>query len=289
MKQMTIDRIFTLIRWGCIWLILLLSSQMGLFSLHVAAQGPTPVPTATSAPTWTPVPGATSTPTTVPAGPTPTSGPSPTPTGRLVNFRVDNDEIDEGECVLFSWVVRGDVAWVEFNEVDDGNDPVLVEDQAERQECPDNDTEYELIVTWLDSSSTTNGIEITVHTAGDGSNGGSGGPGGGPVPTPGPFVPVTPIPLSAVLATPISGNTDGNSGSSTPPPVGLLASIVALPETGMLPSASTPSAPPLKRVEPTLKVAAPQPWLAFTGRMVMVLGGVSVGLLLLVRFLRQSP
>src|SRR5512135_2538495 len=85
----------------------------------VTAQEPTTdsaaLPTPTSAPTWTPTPTAVGT-----RGPhataTSPSGTPATPTGRSVDFRVDDTKISAGECVLFSWVVKGDIDKVEFDE-----------------------------------------------------------------------------------------------------------------------------------------------------------------------------
>lgn len=224
-----------------ILLAIILFSQMSLFSPQAAAQDPTPVPTATTAPTWTPVPGTTVTPTAgVPVAPTPPgSNPTATPTGRLVDFRVDSDEIEPGECVVFSWIVRGDVAWIEFEQDDDDKDPILVDDQGDRQECPAVETDYELLVTWLDHSTTSRRIEIKVNS--DESSDGSGGSasGGAAVPTPGPFVVVTPIALAEILeATEVAdsfNNSNPAGGGSAPPSDHILATIVELPETGGLP------------------------------------------------------
>ncbi len=267
-----------------ILLAIILFSQMSLFSPQAAAQDPTPVPTATTAPTWTPVPGATVTPTAgEPVAPTPPgSNPTATPTGRLVDFRADKEEIELGECVVFSWIARGDIAWVEFDEIDDDKEPILVEDQGNRQECPDNETDYELIVTWSDGSKTGRRIEIKVNL--DESSGGSGGSGSGvnAVPTPGAFVVVTPIALAEIQeATAIANNFDFNNldtaGGSAPPSDAILATIVELPETGGLPAQTI--AP---KISPSTYGPVIQ-WLPLIGGVMLGCGAVA----LLFRFSRR--
>lgn len=242
MTQMTKKRQNRIIGWLTVWTVIVLG-LMSWPSLYAAAQDPDPLPTATS--DTPPDSQATASPTAgVPVGPTP-SGPTATPEGRVVNFRAESDEIDLGECVLFSWVVRGDVAWVEFNEVDDDEDPLLVDDQGDRQECPDNDTDYELIVTWLDGSKSRDGIEIEVNGSGSSSGGGGsgGGGGGGAAPTPGAFVVVTPIAYADVRGevTPIPGFMNIPDSASLPPDNAILASIVQLPETGLSKAGSAPA------------------------------------------------
>ncbi len=224
-----------LTRWVCV--LAVMCSQFGLFTHRAAAQEPTTeptsLPTPTPAPTWTATPIPTNTPD--PAA-TPTA--NPTAAGRMVDFRVDEDEITEGECVMFSWVVRGDIDRVEFDQVGDGKVSLLVSDMDSREECPEEDTEYELGVTWLDSTQTTRSIEIEVDAGGTGgSSGGDNGTGTG-TPTPGgtaAFVPVTPIPIvttpvSVVYSTPVQVS----SGGAVVTPVGVLASVQVLPETGYL-------------------------------------------------------
>ena len=144
---------------------------------------------------------------------------------------MDDDKIPSGECVMFSWVVRGDIDTVEFDQIGDGKEPLLVSDMDSREECPEETTTYELIVTWLDRSETTRSIEIEVD---DDSNGGNNGGTGTPTPSgTAAFVPVTPIPVigtpvSTAAATPVSG------GGVVVTPIGALGSVQVLPETGYL-------------------------------------------------------
>ncbi len=154
----------------------------------------------------------------------------------MVDFRVDEDEITEGECVMFSWVVRGDIDRVEFDQIEDGKVPVLVSDMDSREECPEEDTEYELGVTWLDSTQTTRTIEIEVDAEGTSSSGDNDA--SSQTPTPGgtaAFVLVTPIP---VATTPVSVShstpVQVSSGGAVVTPAGVLASVQVLPETGYL-------------------------------------------------------
>jgi len=226
------DQTRVLKRWICI--LAVISSQFGLFTLRAAAQEPTTEPTAlptpTPAPTWTPIPTPTNTP-----DPAVTPTTNPTASARLVDFRVDDDEITKGECVMFSWVVRGDVDRVEFDQLGDGKVPLLVSEMDSREECPEEeDTTYELDVTWLDGTHTKRSIKIEaeVGNAGDG-NGDNDANNG--TPTPGStasFVPVTPIP---VTGTP-QASYQGTSGSIVVTPVGVLGSVQVLPETGYLSS-----------------------------------------------------
>ncbi len=220
-------------RWVCV--LTVICSQFGLFTLRAAAQEPTTEPT--SLPTPTPAPTWTATPT-----PTNTPDPAVTPTAnataaaRVVDFRVDEDEITQGECVMFSWVVRGDIDRVEFDQIGDGKVPILVSDMDSREECPEEDTKYELTVTWLDSTQTTPTIKIDVGTDGSSSSGDNST--GNATPTPGgtaAFVPVTPIPI---VTTPVSVGYSTpvpvSSGGAVVTPVGVLASVQMLPETGYM-------------------------------------------------------
>jgi len=249
MSQITISRTLTSIRWVCVWILIF--SQFSLLALPAAAQDPTPIPTPTPASSPTPQ---SLTPTPIPTSPgepTPTpTGPTSTPTGRIVKFDDDtgDGEIDSGECVLFSWVVRGDIAFVEFDQIDDGKDPWLVSDIDEREECPTEDTEYQLKVTWMDDGKTRSAIEIEVNTGGGGgSGGGSGGGGGstvdgGTVVPPGSFVQVTPILITNTVAAGVTtpaADIASSPGTLTPAPTGVLASVSVLPETGALPPPAT--------------------------------------------------
>lgn len=237
-------------RWGRLMMIgLILYSVLSLLAARAAAQDPTPVPTPTPAPTWTPAADATNTPVpNVPALPTPLPA-TVTPSNRVVDFRVDEDEIDSGDCVEFSWVVRGDVDRVEFDQLDDDKEAVLVSDQDEREECPEVDTDYRLVVKWLDGSKTSDTIEINVRD--DGSSNGAGSSSGGSSTgqttdsTVGVFIIVTPIALNSLTPEAESAadassesdlfsqiTQDASGGQSTEKPAGILGSVNALPETG---------------------------------------------------------
>jgi hypothetical protein len=148
---------------------------------------------------------------------------------------VDEDEIIEGDCVMFSWVARGDIDTVEFDQIEDGKVALLVSDMDSRQECPEEETTYELVVTWLDSTETARSIEIEVEVDGTGDGSGGSGDNGG-TPTPGAnatFVLVTPIPIAT---TPVSAGystpVQGASGVVVVTPVGALGSVKVLPATG---------------------------------------------------------
>jgi hypothetical protein len=233
MRQTRHHRTRRLTRWVCV--LAVLWGQAGLFTLRAAAQEPTteptPLPTPTPAPTWTPTPTPTNTP-----DPAATPTVNPTATGRTVDFRVDEDEIVKGECVIFSWVVRGDINTVEFDQIGDGKVGLLVSDMDSREECPEEETTYELTVTWLDSTETTRSIEIEVEVDETGDGSGGSGDGGNKTATPGgtaTFVYVTPIPI---VTTPVSAVTstpaEAGSGAVVVTPVGALGSVKMLPETG---------------------------------------------------------
>jgi len=155
----------------------------------------------------------------------------------MVDFRVDEDEITQGECVVFSWVVRGDIDRVEFDQIGDGKAPILVSGMDSRDECPEEETKYELDVIWLDSTQTTRTIKIEIDTGGTGDSSGDNGASDGTA-TPGgtaAFVPVTPIP---VATTPVSvaynTTVPVSSSGAVVTPVGVLASVQVLPETGYM-------------------------------------------------------
>jgi hypothetical protein len=172
----------------------------------------------------------------------------------MVDFRVDATDIDVGDCVTFSWVVRGDIDRVEFDQIGDGKVPLLVSDMDSREECPTEDTTYELIVTWLDASQTTDDIEIEVEGGGDGGDGGSSS--GGATATPAGtavYVPVTPVPASTIVA----------SGGMVVTPVGVLGSVRILPETGHLsPSMAQTTT---SENDPATTSAEPGFWSTFAG------------------------
>ena len=184
MKKIATYRLFHLTTWLCIGVVIF--GQAVLIVEPVAAQDPTPTSTEVSSdPTAeliisTPTPTFTATPE-----PTPTPlPPTATPTDRMVDFRVDDDEIDRGSCVEFSWVVRGDIDRVEFEKEDDGKDPILVATLDQREECPTADAVYKLMVRWLDSSKTTREIDIEVDenatvSPGDDNTSGGGSSGSG--------------------------------------------------------------------------------------------------------------
>ncbi len=259
-----------LMRWICV--LAVTSSQLGVFTLRAAAQEPTAeptsLPTPTPAPTWTPVPTPTDTPN--PAA-TPTA--NPTADARIVDFRVDDDEITKGDCVMFSWVVRGDIGLVEFDQIGDGKVPLLVSDMDSRQECPEEDTKYELKVTWLDSTQTIRSIKIEVKDGGNGDSGGDSGTGNG-TPTPAntaSFVPVTPIP---VIASPADGGV-------VVTPVGVLGSVQVLPETGYM---SSPRNETIDRPEDDFPNRGSR-W-AFAGGLIVFLAIVVISSALGIRVIR---
>jgi hypothetical protein len=289
-KQTISYRTLNLVRWVCMCGVI--CSQLSLFTPNVAAQEPTTeptsLPTPTPAPTWTPTPtpGNTSDPT---ATPTATSAnPAATPAGRLVDFRVDDDTINKGECAMLSWVVRGDIDRVEFDTRDDEKAPVLVSDMDSRQECPDEQTDYDLIVSWLDGTRTTRSIEVDVDDSSD-----SNSAGGGTTTSAGTavFVPVTPIPIAG---TPVSvgGGTaqqavyQSTSGGVVVTPVGVLGSVQVLPETGYL----SPPVTDKKPLEDNLGAARPRwrLWLAFASGLGIFLTVTVLGLTLVAKIVREN-
>jgi hypothetical protein len=292
-KQTISCRTLNLIRWVCVCGVI--CGQLGLFARSVAAQEPTTeptsLPTPTPAPTWTPTPTPVNTPNPA-ATPTATSAnPAATPAGRLVDFRTDDDKIDKGECATLSWVVRGDIDRLEFDIRDDDKAPVLVSAMDTRQECPDEDTRYDLIATWLDGTQTAPSIEVEVNgdTSGSGSNSAGGGtttPAGTAV-----FVPVTPIPITG---TPVSAGGgapqqavyQGASGGAVVTPVGVLGSVQLLPETGYL----SPPASDSDRSEDILAAAQPRwrLWLVLAGSLGTFLGIAVLGLTLVAQLIHKS-
>lgn len=248
MKQILNRRIVTLTRWVCACVIIgSLSSQLvATVSAQEPTTEPTPLPTPTPAPTWTPTVVPTNTP-----DPAATPTVDPTAAARVVDFRADSTDIDVGDCVMFSWVVRGDIDRIEFDQIGDEKVPLLVSDMDSRQECPTEDTTYELRVTWLDATKTKESIEIEV-AGGDGGSSGSGGATATPAGT-AVYVPVTPVPASTIVA----------SGGGVVTPVGVLGSVRILPETGhvsppMAQAAASENDPAKTRPEPGF-------WSAFAG------------------------
>ena len=174
---------------------------------------------------------------------------------RSVVFREDTDEIKVGECVNFSWAIKGDIDIIEFEVFDDNKNPFLIQNSTgNRQECPIKNTRYQLIVRWLDGSSDKKEIiEIKVEesdgTTGSGSSSSTGTGGAtvveGTVAPVGPFFLVTPVlitnaPGMALVATPVpeAAPVSNTASSAVPKPTGVLESITALPETGSLPAFS---------------------------------------------------
>lgn len=281
MKQTFIHQTLALMRWVGLWVAI--ASLLSLSTWHVAAQEPTPIPTPT--PADTPTPGS---PTATPISPT--SEPSAVPTAtspgsstttRLIAFRVDEEDIEKGDCVSFNWVVRGDIGIVEFDIKGDGKEAFLVSEEDERQECPEDNTEYQLIVTWLDASqSDSDTIEIEVHTGG---GNGSSDSGDAAVSTPGAFLAVTPISSQDIPNNPL------------PAPTGVLGSVSVLPETGLR-SPSQPATTPLelkiKNEELKIKNSSflikqrPRPLrLLFAGGFIIGLSSAILGLVFLARYL----
>jgi len=233
MIQMT--RYQTLTLSQRIFIVVAVGFILSLFALNAAAQGPTVTPTAG-----------------VPVAPTPGTSPA----DRFIDFRVDDDDIDTGECVEFSWVVRGDIDRVEFDQKDDDKGPVLVASLDDREECPTEDTDYELVVRWLDATKMIRKIEVEVHNNGntDSSSSSSNNSGGGATDnggvintTAGVFVQVTPILITNTLfnirVTPVPGSAEAEAsaaaaavpaapGEATVKPSGILGTIQELPETG---------------------------------------------------------
>jgi hypothetical protein len=289
-KQTISHRTLNLVRWICICGVI--CTQLGLFTPNVAAQEPTTeptsLPTPTPAPTWTPTPTPVNTPNPAVTPAATSANPAATPAGRLVDFRVDDDTINKGECAMLSWVVRGDIDRVEFDTRDDEKAPVLVSAMDSRQECPDEQTDYDLIVSWLDGTRTTRSIEVDVDDSSDSNSAGDGTTTAAGTAV---FVPVTPIPIAG---TPVSvgGGTaqqavyQSTSGGVVVTPVGVLGSVQVLPETGYL-------SPPVTDIKPSEdNLAAAQPrwrlWLALASGLGVFLGIAVLGLTLAAKIVRES-
>lgn len=296
MKQTIAYYVPTLLRWICILAVVYI--QMHLLPLDTAAQEPAAEPTATATPETSPTAG-------VPVAPTPT--PDGDVASRLVDFRVDADDIEEGECVEFSWVARGDIDRIEFDQKDDDKDGVLVAALDDRIECPADDRNYELIVHWLDSSTIKHKIEINVHASATSNNGNdddndsnssSSNSSGSSTTntTAGVFVQVTPILITNtqynIRVTPIpesfsnlSDSTGGavevipaSSGNTSAPPDGVLATIRELPETGHQPAALAD-----QERQPRFDL-----WLTVTGSLALLSASFILSLILLINLLRQA-
>jgi hypothetical protein len=286
MKAIISHRTQIWIRWVGIGVMLL--SLVGPFALSVAAQEPTVEPTAlptpTPAPTWTPTPLPVDPPT--PTSPAPV-GPTPTSSGRVVDFRVDDDEIEPGTCVMFSWVVRGDLDRVEFDTLGDGKVAVLVSDMDSREACPEEETDYELIATWLDGTQTTRSINIELKSQNKDSSGG--GATATPVAT-GAWVAVTPIaigttPAPAAPAPAPAAPAPNSSGGMMAAPTGRLTSVNTLPETGYGPPPSADVTQAADHV--TAAQSAAPTWLIFAGALILSCTLSILGLLAATRFTRK--
>jgi hypothetical protein len=160
----------------------------------------------------------------------PTStAPLATPNNRFIDFRVDDDEIEAGECVRFSWIVKGDIGIVEFNEVNDNKNAILVSAEGTQEACPTKETAYELAITWLDNSRGGRGLTIKIKSQNNNQGGNSSSTGSSSTSSnttaPGTFVAVTPI---LIQTTP----TLTASGSPATPPAGIFSAARTLPETG---------------------------------------------------------
>ena len=274
------------IRWVGIGVMLF--SQLSPLTLSVAAQEPTVEPTAlptpTSAPTWTPTLAPEDPPT--PTSPAP-AGPTPTATGRVVDFRVDDDEIEPDTCVMFSWVVRGDLDRVEFDTLGDGKVAVLVSDMDSREACPAEETEYQLIATWLDGTQTTRSIEIEFKSQNEDSS--DGGATATPIAT-GSWVAVTPIPIGTtpvpVAPSPSpAAPTPNSTGGMMAAPSGRLNTVSTLPETGYGP----PPPAPVTQLAGHLTAAqsTTAPWLFFAAALIVSCAVSILGLLAATRLTRK--
>jgi hypothetical protein len=277
----------------CLWATVCVG--LNGFTPTVIAQEPTTdssaLPTPTTAPTWTPTVVGTPDPHATATSP---SGTPATPAGRAVDFRVDDRNISAGECVTFSWLVRGDIDKVEFDQHDDNKNAVLVpEEKYDAEECPGSTTEYNLIVSWLDGTRTTQTIKVKVEDSEDSDDDGGDGEANQtvtPVGTAG-FLPVTPLPISGM-----SGGSGGGGQEATPQsvvyqsaldgvvvtPVGALGAVTLLPETGYGPP---PAADKLQTLDgPRLAPLTWQLWPPSAAELGVFLGGmVAIGLILSIK------
>jgi hypothetical protein len=297
MRQQLSYRILSALCLVCLWAVIWLG--LNGFIPVVTAQEPTAdaaaFPTPTTAPTWTPTVVGTPDPH---ASPTAAPGTPATPAGRMVDFRVDDRKVSVGECATFSWLVRGDFDKVEFDQHDDGKNPVLVpEEQYDAEECPTKATDYSLIVSWLDGTQTKKTIGIKIEDSDDGDGGDSGDAANQtavPVGTSG-FLPVTPLPISGMSgggasqgATPQSIAYQQNAMDGVVvTPVGALSSVVLLPETGYGP----PPAADEGGVADSSHPAYPRwkVWLAFAAESGAFLGAIAViGLILRIKLTKSE-
>jgi hypothetical protein len=202
---------------------------------------------------------------------------------------VDDNEIEPGACVMLSWVVRGDIDRVEFDTFEDNKSPVLVSDMDSRQECPSKKTDYGLNVIWLDGTRTSRTIEVDLKTSSGGDDSTSAGtatPAGTAV-----FVAVTPIPVAISPGSVASGPSQSPaslsaSGGMVVTPIGVLASVQVLPETGYL-------GPPMTDSLGSVDNAANDPSqgegrLAFASELLLALGIAVIMSILVARIIRKS-
>jgi len=227
---------------------------------------------------------------------------------RSIVFREDTNEITKGECVDFSWLVKGDIDYIEFEIFDDNKNPYLVsQPSGDRQECPVKDTRYQLIVRWLDGTSDKDSkIDIKVEESSGSSSGSSGSSSGevvvveGTVAPVGPFYLVTPVlitnaPGIALVPTSVAATPVPNLANFTAPkPTGVLGSVSVLPQTGALPSFDETPVPRSAIIRPEgshsmmTQTGNEELWPMSIFRMGIFLGTTLVGLALLVKLLRQS-
>ncbi len=230
-------QILTAVCLVCLW-AMVCAGLNGFTPAAIAQDLPTPTTTPTV--TGTPDPDATA--------PSPSGTPA-TPTGRAIDFRVDDREVSPGECVTFGWLVKGDIDKIEFDQHDDSKNPILVpEEQYDTEKCPTETTEYILIVSWLDGTQTKQTIKIEVEASNDHQdhqdhedNGSDDGTNQSVTVTgtAANFIAVTPLPISGMsgggggqAATPQSVAYQGTTGAVVVTPVGVLGSVELLPETG---------------------------------------------------------
>ena len=98
---------------------------------------------------------------TVPASATATPMPTQTPSPSI-DFRVDRNNILQGECVNFTWTVRGSQA-VYFYALGEAWQNNLVPPQSSRQTCPPATTTYYLRAVFINGAVEERQIAITVR------------------------------------------------------------------------------------------------------------------------------
>ena len=101
---------------------------------------------------------------TVPGPPTATPLPTQTP-NPSINFVVDKTQIVAGECVNFSWNVRGAQAVYFYTQGDNWQNYPVNHQVTNRLECPQTTTTYELRVNWPNGSVEIRPQPITVLPA----------------------------------------------------------------------------------------------------------------------------